>query len=229
MALILSKRAREKQLLQSGEDLSSYDPIYFIENHLKLSNHNSFILRQKQLQLLTALNDDKLIVCKQDRRVGVSIATVAYALWYAQHHSNTMTLFVLPTVAYAENLRDQLLELYGLQTAASGASMTFYNRAEVRFDTGSRIRFSYLHDHVATGYLANLIVLGDLTLCDSSETKAAMKSVFPAIASDGRLLAHGHPTDVSHFFYDLWEMTNTGLSTLSGRVIYPLDLGGAFA
>lgn len=230
MALILSKRAKDKYDALAGDDLSCYDPIYFIEHQLELpKSRRSFKLTGDQLHLLTVLNDDKLVVCKQRRGVGVTSASLAYALWLAQFNSNMFTLFVAPTTLHAENLRDEVLALYGAQTKNAGASLTYYNRAEVRFDTGSRIHFSRVHDHVATGYKANLIVLSDFSLYDSNMSMMVMKSVLPAITTDGRLLVHGAPTTTDHFFYDLWSMADTSVASISGRRLHAVDLGGAFA
>jgi hypothetical protein len=230
MALILSKRAKDKWDAIAGDDLSMYDPIYFIENQLELPNsHRKFKLTGDQLHLLTALNDDKLIVCKQRRGVGVTSAMLAYALWQAQFNSNMFTLIVAPTQVHAELLRDELLRLYGTQTKSAGAAMTYYNRAEVRFDTGSRIHFSRAHANVATGYMANMVILADFSLFDSDLSMEVMKCAMPAITVDGRLLVTGHPTTTDHFFYDLWNMADTSVASIAGRRLHAVDLGGGFA
>jgi hypothetical protein len=228
MALILSKRAKDKYDAMSVEDLSCFDPIYFIEHHLELPHRRRFDLNDEQLHLVTRLHDDFLVVCKQDRGVGVTLASIAYALWYAQFHSNVFCLFVLPTSTMAAMVRDQALAMFGSQSANVGASMTYYNRAEVRFDNGSRIHFSRLHDNVGTGYLTNLIVLGDVTVCNSEEVVDGLKSLLPAIPADGRLLIHGYPTTQDHFFFDLWQMGNIRSSRINGRTLHPVDLGGDF-
>jgi len=145
----------------------SKDPLYFIENYVKIYNPQTgignFSPTVDQRSLISNYDSHQFVVSNMVRQSGKSVASLSYILWYAMfNHDKTIViagayfrmnqnLMLLFKTAY-DNLPDWL--------KAGMKSMTYQN---ISFDNNNSITFTTINSNAYRGMGISLFYVDELS------------------------------------------------------------------
>lgn len=92
----------------------SQDPIYFIENYVKIVNLDKGLILLKlyeyQKEIIELYHNNKLVILKQNRQSGKTTTTMAYLLWLSLFNEHK----IIAILANKGSLAREILDRYQL-------------------------------------------------------------------------------------------------------------------
>ncbi|MCK5604217.1 hypothetical protein KAR91_20180 [Candidatus Pacearchaeota archaeon] len=166
------------------------DPAWYIHNFVKVLDKSTkewvqFRLWPDQTNYINKLHNHDRIVVLKARQVGLTSASLAYVLWYAQMEPNTLTLLLSIGDREAMDLiNPRLISMYDKLPGYCKIPLKSNNDHEIEFNNNSRILS--LPTNRGDSYTANIVIMDEIDLIMNQDK--ALRAVEPAVADGGKLV-----------------------------------------
>jgi hypothetical protein len=191
----------------------SEDPIYFIENHMKIITLNDGLQNFKpypyQRDMLTSFKDNRNTIVTTARQAGKSTTTCGFILWYIIFHP-------AKTVALLANKGDTAREILGrVQLAYQHLpkwlqqGVKEWNKGSFELENDSRVIAAATSASAIRGYTINLLFIDEAAHIENWDE--FFTSVYPTISSgkDSKIVLVSTPNGLNHF-HSTWKNAMEG-------------------
>ena len=204
---------RSNQNIQWSPDLvqewvkCSEDPIYFVENYMKIISLNeglqTFNPYPYQRKMIKSFVDNRYTVVTTARQAGKSTTTCGFILWYIIFHADK-------TVALLANKGETAREILGrVQLAYQHLPQWLqqgvkeWNKGSFVLENNSRVIAAATSASAIRGYTINLLFIDEAAHIDN--WNEFFTSVYPTISSgtDSKIVLVSTPNGLNHF-YSTW-------------------------
>jgi hypothetical protein len=214
---VLLKRANQNiewtpELIQEWVKCSE-DPIYFIENHMKIITLNDGLQNFKpypyQRDMIHSFVENRYTIVTTARQAGKSTTTCGFILWYIIFHADK-------TVALLANKGETAREILGrVQLAYQHLPQWLqqgikeWNKGSFVLENNSRVIAAATSASAIRGYTINLLFIDEAAHIDNWDE--FFTSVYPTISSgtDSKIVLVSTPNGLNHF-YSTWVNAQEG-------------------
>ena len=208
---VLLKRANQDiewtpELLQEWVRCSE-DPIYFVENYMKIITLNDGLQNFKpypyQRNMIKSFVDNRYTIVTTARQAGKSTTTCGFILWYIIFHD-------AKTVALLANKGETAREILGrVQLAYQHLpkwlqqGVKEWNKGSFELENDSRVIAAATSASAIRGYTINLLFIDEAAHIDNWDE--FFTSVYPTISSgtESKIVLVSTPNGLNHF-YSTW-------------------------
>jgi hypothetical protein len=197
----------------------SESAIYFVKNYCQIQHpvrgNIPFALYPYQERMLTAFQENKLVVTLASRQVGKSQVASAFLLWFAIFHFDK-------TVLIASNKNDNAMEMvlrikfmyeHLPHWLKPGLNDDGYNKHAIGFDNGSRIISTATSENSGRGLSISLLFLDEFAFVRDQVQEAFWTSMAPTLATGGSCIIASTPNGDSNLFAQLWRGASIPISS----------------
>ena len=191
----------------------SEDPIYFVENHMKIITLNeglqTFNPYPYQRNMIRSFVDNRYSIVTTARQAGKSTTTCGFILWYIIFHADK-------TVALLANKGETAREILGrVQLAYQHLpkwlqqGVKEWNKGSFELENNSRVIAAATSASAIRGYTINLLFIDEAAHIDNWDE--FFTSVYPTISSgtDSKIILVSTPNGLNHF-YSTWVNAQEG-------------------
>lgn len=191
----------------------SMDPIYFVENYMKVVHVDHglvpLILRDYQKQMIWSMVNNRNTIITTARQIGKSTVTCAYILWYVLFQSDK-------TVALLANKGDTAREIMGKVSLAYEhlpkwlqQGVLEANKGSLVLENNSRIIAAATSGSAIRGYSINLLFIDEAAFIENWEE--FFTAVAPTISSGKttKMILVSTPNGLNHY-HKLWVNAKQG-------------------
>lgn len=208
---VLLKRSNQNiewtpELIQEWVKCSE-DPLYFVENYMKIITLNEGLQTFKpypyQRNMIKSFVDNRYTVVTTARQAGKSTTTCGFILWYIIFHADK-------TVALLANKGETAREILGrVQLAYQHLPQWLqqgvkeWNKGSFVLENNSRVIAAATSASAIRGYTINLLFIDEAAHIDNWDE--FFTSVYPTISSgtDSKIVLVSTPNGLNHF-YSTW-------------------------
>lgn len=187
----------------------SNDPIYFIENYVKIVNLDHGLINFKmydfQKKLVETFDNNRFTVAKLSRQVGKSTVTVAYLLWVVLFQANQNIAILANKKDVAVDILDRLQTSYKSIPLWMQQGVVAWNAGNIELENGSKIVAESTSSDSIRGKSFNIIFLDEFAFVPHNVASNFITSVFPTVSSGktSKIIVVSTPNGLNHF-YKLW-------------------------
>ena len=191
------------------------DPIYFIENYVKIITLDEgiqpFIPWDFQRELLDIIHSNRFVITKYPRQSGKSTSVIAYILHYVLFNPNVTVGILANKLATARELLGRLKMAYEHLPKWMQQGVEEWNKSYIDLENGSRIMASSTSSSAVRGGSFNMIFLDEFAYVPQEVAEEFFSSVYPTIASgkSSKVLIVSTPKGLN-LFYKLWVGAEEG-------------------
>lgn len=191
----------------------SEDPIYFVENHMKIITLNEGLQTFKpypyQRNMINSFVENRYSIVTTARQAGKSTTTCGFILWYIIFHADK-------TVALLANKGETAREILGrVQLAYQHLpkwlqqGVKEWNKGSFVLENNSRVIAAATSASAIRGYAINLLFIDEAAHIDNWDE--FFTSVYPTISSgtDSKIILVSTPNGLNHF-YSTWINAQEG-------------------
>lgn len=192
----------------------SEDPLYFVENYMKIITLNEGLQTFKpypyQRNMIKSFVDNRYTVVTTARQAGKSTTTCGFILWYIIFHADK-------TVALLANKGETAREILGrVQLAYQHLPQWLqqgvkeWNKGSFVLENNSRVIAAATSASAIRGYTINLLFIDEAAHIDNWDE--FFTSVYPTISSgnESKIILVSTPNGLNHFY-------STWVNALEGR------------
>jgi len=214
---VLLKRANQEiewtpELVQEWVKCSE-DPIYFIENHMKIITLNDGLQNFKpypyQRDMLNSFKNNRNTIVTTARQAGKSTTTCGFILWYIIFHD-------AKTVALLANKGETAREILGrVQLAYQHLpkwlqqGVKEWNKGSFELENDSRVIAAATSASAIRGYTINLLFIDEAAHIENWDE--FFTSVYPTVSSgnESKIVLVSTPNGLNHF-HSTWKNATEG-------------------
>ena len=187
------------------------DPIYFIKTYCMIQHPVKgaipFALRPYQIRMLRGFHDYRQAIVLSARQVGKSWVAGAYLLWYAMFHFEQTIIVLSNKDKNAMEMIHRVRFMYERlpMWIKPGLTDDGWNKHEVGFDNGSRIKSSPTSEDSARGFSASLLFLDEFAFVRDGVQEEFWGAVSPTFATGGKCIICSTPNGDTNIYAQLWR------------------------
>lgn len=199
----LTKKRITQELIKCGND-----PIYFINNYVKIAHRQRgrifFKTFDFQDDLLEMFVEDKDVIILKARQLGISTLTAAYSLWYMIFHKDKAIMTIATKLEVARNLLSKTREMYDdlpdFIKKFSPVDPKVDNKTNFKLANRSWIKASATAKDAGRSEALSLLVIDEAAFIDGLED--LWKGIEGTLSTGGRCIALSTPNGSGGWFYD---------------------------
>tara|TARA_Y100001938_G_scaffold138364_1_gene203712 strand:+ start:1870 stop:3495 length:1626 start_codon:yes stop_codon:yes gene_type:complete len=191
------------------------DPIYFIENYVKIITLDKGVQPFKpwdfQKELLSAVHQNRFVITKYPRQSGKSTSVIAYILHYILFNQQVTVGMLANKLATARELLSRLKLAYENLPKWMQQGVEEWNKSSIDLENGSRVLASSTSSTAVRGGSFNMIFLDEFAYVPQEVAEEFFSSVYPTISSgkSSKVLIVSTPKGLN-LFYKLWTGATEG-------------------
>lgn len=190
-------------------DKCSKDPVYFIENYIKIitldKGIQSIQLYGFQKKIIKTIQDNRFVICKIARQSGKSTTTMAWALHYIMFNPNVNVCVLADKGVTSKNLLGIVKTAYQNLPKWMQLGIVEWNKTSIIFENGSKIIASPTSANSARGTSVNVLILDEFAHVQNNVAEEFYSSAYPTISSGqtSKIIVISTPKGMN-LFYKLW-------------------------
>ena len=194
------------------------DPIYFIENYVKIIHVDrglvNFDLYPFQKKLINTIHNNRFTIAKLPRQVGKSTCTVSYILWCVLFGPMQNIGILANKAGTAMEILKKLQVAYEHIPLWMQQGVITWNKGLIELENGSRVIAASTASDGARGFSYNMIMLDEFAFVPHNIAEEFMTSVYPTISSGNstKVVMVSTPNGMN-LFYRYWMDAINGRST----------------
>jgi len=195
----LSKQEIIREVVKSGKD-----PVYFIDNFVKISHPLRglipFKLYDFQKEALADCNDHRFNIILKARQLGISTMTAAYVAWLMLFHRDKNVLVMATKLNVAANLVKKVkFIIKQLPPWLVISNIVIDNRNSFELDNGSQVKASSTSGDAGRSEALTLLVIDEAAIIEGMDELWA--GLYPTLSTGGRCIAISTPFGVGNWFH----------------------------
>ena len=187
----------------------SEDPIYFIENYVKIVNLDEGLVNFKmydfQKDMIRTVHKDRFVIAKLPRQTGKSTSVVSYLLHFVLFKDNMSVAILANKQDIARDLLAKLKVAYEYLPKWLQQGVVEWNKGSILLENGSRIKAAATSSSAIRGGSYNCIFLDEFAYVPPHIADDFYSSVYPTISSgqETKILIVSTPNGLN-MFYKIW-------------------------
>ena len=193
------------------------DPIYFIENYVKIVTLDDGLKLMKlydyQKEIVLSLVDNRFTISSICRQAGKTTCVAAFFVWYLTFHSNKTCAILANKAATAREILSRVQKAFEYLPKWLQHGVVEWNKGSFELENGSRILASSTSSSAVRGYSLNVILLDEFAFVPNNIADEFFASVYPTIASgkESKLAMVSTPNGLNHF-YKFYKEAEAGVN-----------------
>lgn len=163
------------------------DPIYFIENYVKIINVDKgvipFNLYEFQKEMIRSIHENRRVVGRIGRQSGKSQTTIAYILWSSLFNDTQNIVILANKGSLAIDLLDRYQMAYENLPMWLQQGVVVWNKGSVELENGSKVRAAATSSSAIRGGSYTHVVLDEFAHIHNNLAEEFFTSVYPVISS----------------------------------------------
>ena len=195
----------------------SKDPIYFIENYVKIITLDKGFVQIKlypfQKEAVKDINDNRRVIVKAGRQVGKTTMIVGYILWYVLFNEDKFVAILANKAPTAREILNRIKIAYEALPLWLQQGVKTWNKGDIELENNCRIMATSTASSAIRGYAISLLYLDEFAFVPSNIAEEFFTSVYPTISSgtQSKILISSTPNGMNHF-YRMWTEAVEGQS-----------------
>ena len=208
MSVQLNKKEVVKEIIKCGKD-----PIYFINNFVKISHPVqgliSFKLYPFQEDCIKQFQDYRFNIVLKARQMGLSTATAGFILWMVLFHREKTVLSVATQLNVAVGMVKKVKTMYkNLPEWMKIAKIQGDNKSTLELNNGSWVKAASTTGDSGRSEALSLLVVDEAGIIQGMDEMWA--GIYPTIATGGRCIAVSTPKGVGNWFHKTYTDAEQG-------------------
>ncbi len=195
------------------KELSEYikckkDPIYFIENYIKIIDLDNGVVLFKmwdfQRKLINAFIENRFVVSLLPRQMGKSITIGAFLLHCAVFNKHQFIGILANKAATSRKLLRDIQHMYEFLPFFLQPGIVTYNKGSMEFGNGSTFTAASCSSDSVRGFTFSRIALDEFAFVENADE--FYESTYPVITSgsSSQVIVNSTPNGMN-LFYKIWE------------------------
>jgi len=191
-------------------DLCSKDPLYFIQNYVKIVSLDDGLIPFKmygfQKEIVGTIHNNRFTICKLPRQSGKSTTIVSYLLHYALFNPNCNIAILANKSSTARDILGRLQLAYENIPKFLQQGVLNWNKGNIELENGSKIVAAATSSSAIRGGSYNIIFLDEFAFVPATIAEQFFSSVFPTISSgkSTKMVIVSTPHGMN-MYYKLWS------------------------
>lgn len=189
------------------------DPVYFIKNYVYLQHPSKgkmlFNLYDYQVELVNSMHQQRWTIALLARQMGKTQTISMYLLWYAMFVKDQTILIASKNNAHAMEIMDRIRFAYEELPHWLKAGCKYYNKHNIEFDNGSRIKSEATTEKTGRGLSISKLYLDELAFINPRIQENMWASLAPTLSTGGSAIISSTPNGDTELFAQLWRGANT--------------------
>ena len=187
----------------------SEDPVYFIENYVKIVNLDEGLVNFKmynfQKDMIKQVHNNRFVIAKLPRQSGKSTSVISYLLHFVLFKENMNVAILANKQDIARDLLAKLKTAYEYLPKWLQQGVVEWNKGSILLENGSRIKASATSSSAIRGGSYNCIFLDEFAYVPPHIADEFYSSVYPTISSgqETKILIVSTPNGLN-MFYKIW-------------------------
>lgn len=187
----------------------SKDPVYFIENFIKIVNVDKgiipFNLYDFQTTIVNTIHNNRFTIAKLPRQSGKTTTVIAYFLHFILFNENVNIAILANKGQLAREILGRLQLAYENLPKFLQQGIKIWNRGDMQLENGSKIVAAATSSSAIRGGSFNMILLDEFAFVPRNIADEFFSSVYPTISSgeSTKVIIVSTPYGMNHF-YKLW-------------------------
>ena len=203
---------------------SRKDPVYFIRNYVWLQHPTKgkilFNLYDYQEELVRHCEDNSRVIALISRQMGKTQTISMYLLWYAMFHPDKTIVIASKNNGHAMEIMDRIRFAYEELPHWLKAGCRYYNKHNIEFDNGSRIKSEATTEKTGRGLAISKLYLDELAFISPRIQTEMWRSLAPTLSTGGDAIISSTPNGDTDLFATLWRAANAEENSFK-PVFYP--------
>lgn len=207
------KISSKTQKIRSEQLKCAKDPIYFINNYVRISHPTRGLIPFKlfdfQEEMVKSFQQDRFNLVLKSRQLGLSTVTAAYILWFILFRRSKNVIVIATKQATAQLMLNKVQQMYrDLPEEMKIVKAVTNNTKQLSLENDSKLQALATSSETARGEAISLLVLDEAAhiegLEDNSESGATgiWAAIYPALSTGGSCIAISTPSGAAGWFYD---------------------------
>jgi hypothetical protein len=190
-------------------DNCSKDPLYFIQNYVKIVSLDEGLVPFKmygfQKEMIGTMHNNRFTICKLPRQSGKSTTIVSYLLHYALFNPNSNVAILANKSSTARDILGRLQLAYENIPKFLQQGVLNWNKGSIELENGSKIVAAATSSSAIRGGSYNIIFLDEFAFVPATIAEQFFSSVFPTISSgkNTKMIIVSTPHGMN-MYYKLW-------------------------
>ena len=201
-----------------------HDPVYFIKNYVHLQHPTKgkmlFALYDYQEELVRALQQERWVIALLARQMGKTQTISMFLLWYAMFHRDQTILIASKNNSHAMEIMDRIRFAYEELPHWLKAGCRYYNKHNIEFDNGSRIKSESTTEKTGRGLSISKLYLDELAFINPRIQENMWASLAPTLSTGGSAIISSTPNGDTDLYATLWRGANSGANSFR-PLMYP--------
>lgn len=198
----------------SKNDLSelmkcTFDPIYFIENYIKVQHPIKGSVPLKlydfQVDMVKGFHENRFVIGLTARQMGKTTTAAAYLLWKAMFVPDTKILIAANKLVAALEIMSRIRYGYEETPNFLRAGVTEYNKGTISFDNGSTITARATTPDAGRGLSITLLYLDEFAFVRPSMAQEFWTAIQPVLSTGGGCIITSTPKNDEDQFAQIWK------------------------
>lgn len=190
------------------------DPVYFIRNYVYLQHPVRgkilFNLYDYQEELIRACENNLRVIALISRQMGKTQTISMFMLWFAMFHDDQTCLIASKNNSHAMEIMDRIRFAYEELPHWLKAGCRYYNKHNIEFDNGSRIKSEATTEKTGRGLSISKLYLDELAFINPRIQTDMWRSLAPTLSTGGAAIISSTPNGDTELFATLWRAANAG-------------------
>lgn len=192
----------------------SNDPIYFIENYVRILSLNEgiipFILYPFQKDIIKLIQENRFVLSNLARQMGKTTVIAAFILWFALFNKHKQIAVLANKGAQAQEIMDRIRMMFEFLPFFLQSGVIEYNKQTLRFKNGSKIFSAATSSSSIRGKSSDFLFIDEAAHIERDMD--FYESTYPVISSGkkSKVVMATTPKGTRGMFYDLWCKSERG-------------------
>jgi hypothetical protein len=209
------------------------DPVYFIRKYCVIQHAVKgaipFALYPYQEKLIRTFDKQRQVIVLSARQTGKSWTSGAFLLWYAMFNFEQTIMVLSNKDRNAMEMIHRIRFIYERlpMWLKPGLTEDGWNKHDVGFDNGSRIKSNPTSEDSARGFSASLLFLDEFAFVRDSVQEEFWGAVSPTFSTGGRCIICSTPNGDVNTFAQLWrgaQIPSTYNTEVGGNGFVPFQV-----
>lgn len=193
------------------------DPIYFIENYVKVISLDyglvPFRLHDYQKKLITAYKDEDRIIALIGRQMGKTVSSAAFILWYSLFQSNKTIAILANKSSAAREVLSRYQYMYESLPLWLQQGVKIWNKGDVELENGSKVFTAATTGSGIRGKSVNLLYVDETAAIPNTIAEDFFTATYPVISAGKttKVILTSTPIGYNHF-YKFWSEAEQGIN-----------------
>lgn len=193
------------------------DPIYFIENYVKITTLDFgevlFKLYPIQRELIRLIHENRKVITMQGRQQGKTQTSAAYILWYLLFTPSVHAAILANKLASAREVMSRLQDMYEGLPKWLQQGVVEWNKGNIKLENKSKAFCAATTKSAIRGKTINFLYIDETAFIPNNVAEEFFTSAYPTLASGKKtkILLSSTPLGYNHF-WKFWTEAEKGLN-----------------